>query len=290
MILMSRFPTGAAGHDRLRELHTQLETAFADLVSGDDWVCMLAVAARFHHYSPANVMLILCQRPDATRVAGYRTWQSLGRQVRRGEHGLAILAPCSYKVRRDDGPEADDEPRRVLRGFKVAHVFDVSQTEGEPIPDVRPAVLDGEAPAGLWDGLAAQVAAAGFTLQRDDCRPANGRTDYTARTVTVRPDVSDAQAAKTLAHELAHVALHDGTEYALGCRGLTEVEAESVAYVVATAAGLATDTYSLPYVAQWAGGNVNAIKATAERVVTTAHAILSALDDSPADAAGLIVF
>ena len=85
---------------------------------------------------------------------------------------------------------------------------------------------------GLWDGLAAQVTAAGFTLRRDDCRLASGRTDYTARTVTVRADVTDAQGAKTLAHELAHVLMHDGTAHALGCRGLVEVEAESVADVV----------------------------------------------------------
>ncbi|HET9733518.1 MAG TPA: ArdC-like ssDNA-binding domain-containing protein [Acidimicrobiales bacterium] len=280
-ISRSRDPSAAA--DRLRELHTQLETAFADLVSSDDWARMLAVAARFHHYSPANVMLILHQRPDASRVAGYRAWQSVGRQVRRGEHGIAILAPCTYAGHHDDdeAEPGNEEPRRVLRGFKVAHVFDLAQTEGDPLPDVRPALLDGHAPAGLWEALAAQVTAAGFTLERGDCRPANGRTDYTIRTVTVRDDVSDAQAAKTLAHELAHVLLHDGTEYVLGCRGLVEVEAESVAYIVASASGLATDAYTVPYVAHWADGNSNAVKATAERVISTAHAILSAIDPVP---------
>ncbi len=268
--------------DKLRALHHQLESAFAELVSSDEWTHMLTTAARFHQYSPANILLILRQRPDATRVAGYRAWQSVGRQVRRGEHGIAILAPCTYAARHDEEAEAvDGEPTRVLRGFKIAHVFDLAQTDGDPLPDVRPALLDGDAPAGLWEALAAQVTAEGFTLQRGDCRPANGRTDYTARTVTIRDDVSDAQAAKTLAHELAHVLLHDGTEYALGCRGLVEVEAESVAYVVATASGLPTDAYTLPYVARWANGNVNAIKATAERVISTAHAVLSAIDPAP---------
>src|SRR5438132_4542588 len=76
--------------DKLRALHAQLEAAFAELVSGDEWARMLTAAARFHHYSPANVLLILRQRPDATRVAGYRTWQQLGRQVRGGERGVAI--------------------------------------------------------------------------------------------------------------------------------------------------------------------------------------------------------
>jgi hypothetical protein len=282
--------TSAGAPEKLRALHRQLETAFAELVAGDEWARMLTAAAHFHHYSPANVLLILRQRPEASRVAGYRTWQSLGRQVRRGEHGLAVLAPCTYSSRADeDADDAGDEAsRRVLRGFRIAHVFDISQTDGEPIPDIRPALLDGDAPTGLWEALAGRVVAAGFRLRREDCRPANGRTDYLARTVIICPDVSDAQAAKTLAHELAHVLLHDGTEYALGCRGLVEVEAESVAYVVATAAGLPTDAYSLPYVAHWADGSVNAIKATAERVITTAHAILSALDDNQADTPGLM--
>jgi hypothetical protein len=272
-------PERTAAPDRLGELHDRLETAFADLVSGDEWARMLAVAARFHHYSPANVLLIRCQRPDATRVAGYRAWQALGRQVRRGEHGIAILAPCTYTAHTDDDTEpAANEPRRVLRGFKVAHVFDLAQTDGDPLPDIRPALLDGDAPAGLWDALAAQVETAGFALDRGDCRPANGRTDYSARAVTVRDDVSAAQATKTLAHELAHVLLHDGTEYALGCRGLVEVEAESVAYIVAAASAMPTDAYTLPYVAHWADGNINAMKATAERVMSTAHAILSAMD------------
>src|SRR5436853_6691263 len=102
---------------------------------------MLTAAARFHHYSPANVLLILRQRPDATRVAGYRTWQQLGRQVRRGERGIAVLAPCTYLRPADD--DHNDESRRILRGFKVAHVFDISQTDGDPLPDIRPALLDG---------------------------------------------------------------------------------------------------------------------------------------------------
>ena len=277
--------TEANAPDRLRALHNQLEAGFAELVSSDAWARMLRVAARFHDYSPSNVLLILRQRPEATRVAGYRSWQSLGRQVRRGERGLAILAPCTYKrVAEDHEGQPDDEGPRVLRGFKVAHVFDVDQTDGEPLPEIRPALLEGGAPAELWDDLAGQVTAAGFTVRRGDCTPANGRTDYLARTVTVRADVSAAQAAKTLAHELAHVLLHDGTEYALGCRGLIEVEAESVAYIVATAAGLPTEAYSFPYVARWAGGNLNAVKATAERVITTAHTILSAMHEKPGTA------
>ena len=264
-------------HDRLAALHDRLTAQVEALVQSQDWKDFLAVAARFHRYSANNVLLILSQMPTATRVAGYRRWQSLGRQVRRGEAGLAILAPCVSRARPLDEAEADERPElaRVLRGFRVAHVFDISQTDGEPLAEVRPELLAGHAPEGLWDCLAAQVADAGFVLRRGECGGANGRTDYLARVVTVRHDVDDAQAVKTLAHELAHVWLHDpgdGTHH----RGLAEVEAESVAYVVCAAAGLPSEDYSLPYVAGWAAGDPATVRRTAERVVVTARRALEA--------------
>ncbi len=210
-------------------------------------------------------------------MAGYRAWQRLGRQVRKGERGIAILAPCVQRTGQVDDQEPADKPELVpiLRGFRVAHVFDISQTEGDPLPDVRPSLLAGEAPEGLWDALARQVADAGYTLQRGDCGGANGRTNYLTRTVTVRADVDDAQAVKTLAHELAHVWLHDPEE-GHHHRGTAEVEAESVAYVICHAAGLASDDYSLPYVAVWSDGDPAVVRATAERVLGAAQRALVA--------------
>lgn len=145
-------------------------------------------------------------------MAGYRCWQSLGRQVRKGERGIAILAPCVYRARSLNDTDAEDAPgrARILKGFRAAHVWDVSQTDGEPVPDVRPELLSGYGPSGLWGALAAQLASAGFELHRKPCGQANGITDYGARTVTVRPDVDGAQAAKTLAHDLL-TALPDQT-------------------------------------------------------------------------------
>jgi hypothetical protein len=202
--------------DRLAEAYESLANAVEGLVEGEDWAAMLAVAARFHHYSLNNVLLISQQCAErgieATRVAGYRAWQALGHQVRRGEHGLTVLAPVVRRapdepaeaegtVPRD--PAGDESPaRRVLYAYKVTRVFDISQTDGPSLPDVAPELLSGDAPAALYEGLALQLAAAGFSLTREDCSPANGRTDFVRRTVAVRPDLSAAQAAKTLAHEL----------------------------------------------------------------------------------------
>jgi hypothetical protein len=263
--------------DKIRQLHETLLTQVQALVNGDDWREFLAVASRFHRYSANNIFLILAQRADATQVAGYRRWKSLGRQVRRGERGIAILAPCVYRSRPLDDAETDgqSELARVLRGFRAVHVWDVSQTDGEPLPDVRPELLNGDGPTGLWAALATQVGAAGFELHRASCGQANGVTDYGARTVTVRPDVDEAQAAKTLAHELAHVLLHDGVQ-AAARRELAEVEAESVAYLVCHSAGLASNDYSLPYVARWSGGDPAQVRLTAERVITTARRVLEA--------------
>lgn len=261
--------------DRAAALHAQLDEMVSELVSGEDWAAMLATSAKFHRYSLGNVLLIVRQCPTATRVAGFKRWQELGRQVRKGEKGIAILAPCVRKI--DDGEGG--EVRRLV-GFKVAHVFDVAQTDGEPLADVRPVLLEGEAPEGLWDGLAKQVADAGFMLGRGECGGANGRTDYISRTVTVRADVSDAQAVKTLAHELGHILCGHEVRGLGWCRGVAEVEAESVAFIVTSAHGLSSDGYTLPYVAGWAGGDAAVVKATAEKVIATARQILDELEMS----------
>jgi DNA primase catalytic core len=308
-----RRPTTAAGRrrreeqraEKLQALHSRLGEQVEALRSGADWQAWLDVAARFHTYSWRNTMLIAAQRPGATRVAGYEAWQSLGRQVGKGERGIQILAPVIRRPRRDDdaqtiddGQTIDDadhrggeDPRPRVSGFRVAYVWDVEQTSGDPLPEQpRPSLLGGQAPAGLWDRLAAQVQARGFTVDRGDCGQANGYTRFDTRVVRVRAELDDAQAVKTLAHELAHVILHDpGQVHAddtRACRGRVEVEGESVAYLVATSQGLASDAYSFPYVAHWAD-RVDAaslrdvLEQTAQRVQTTAHTILDALDQQP---------
>jgi len=262
--------------EKLATAHADLVEAIESLASGEDWQRMLEVASRFHHYSAGNVFLIMWQRPDASCVSGYRIWQSLGRQVRKGERGIRILAPCKYRycVENADGSESTHVG---ICGFTTATVFDVSQTDGAELPDIRPKLLAGDETFGLWDALSAQVKAAGYTLERGDCSGANGRTDHSVRTVRVRDNVSEAQATKTLAHELTHVILHPDTVAYLQCRDRSEVEAESVAFLVCQAAGLTTDGYSFPYVARWADGNSRMVQDTAGRVIATTRQILDGI-------------
>ncbi len=284
--------------DKVRELHDRLVAQVEALVTGEDWARYLSVAAQFHSYSANNLWLILAQRPDLAttgdRVAGYQTWKRLGRQVQAGSKGIAILAPCVYRRRGagEAGPStapADNQAdsttesagaARVLRGFKVVHVFAQSDTTGESLPEVRPVLLEGE--GALWDALAAQVAAAGFTVSRGGCGSANGCTNFAERTVVVAEHLSGRQADKTLAHELGHVLLDHETQEVID-RDLAEIEAESVAYIVCNALGIDSASYSLAYVAVWSGGSVERIRRTAERVVTTAQAVLAAMAPAGAE-------
>lgn len=260
--------------DRVRELQGQLTAEVGQLIHSDAWQQMLATAARFHQYSLGNLLLIQAQRPGATRVAGYRCWQAVGRHVRKGERGIAILAPCTYRAATVAPDES--EALSVLKGFRVVHVFDESQTDGETIHEIRPRLLTGEGPAGLWEGLAAVVTTEGFSLLREwpTVPGANGETDWSARTVIVRPDLEPAAACKTLAHELAHVRCghgHQGSEY---CRSDAEVEAESIAYVVLGAVGIDSAAYSGAYVAGWSGSDLAAVRRSAERVVAISQGVL----------------
>ena len=242
-----------------------------------------------------NLLLIGAQAPQATRVAGFRSWQSLGRQVRKGERGIAILAPCTYQPKTsscttDSTREQPQDERggvapqggggKQVRGFRVVHVFAQHQTEGAPLPEVAPTLLVGQAPAGLWDALTEQVIGHGYTVHRGDTGRANGWTDPTSLTVRVSSDVDDAQAVKTLIHELAHLEaghVADLPTYAT-CRGRCEVEAESIAYVVATAQGMHASGYSFAYVAGWAGGDLSVVRQTADTVTQIARRILTLLD------------
>ena len=236
--------------------------------------------------------MIFMQRPDATLVAGFNKWKSLNRIVRKGEKGIAIFAPCKYRIKTDpekgantsslvSAPSAgnDEQPKKMqLRGFRIVNVFDISQTDGEPIEDpeaLRPKLLDGDAPEGIWDALMQQANNAGFQVIRHQKGNENGYCDFVKKEIAIRPDVSPAQAIKTLVHELGHALLH-GDEIGRS-REVQEVEVESVAYIVCDAAGLDTSDYSFTYVARWSDGETELLKMTAERVIRCATAILEKL-------------
>ncbi len=299
-----RGPTAQAAQDRdakITALHVQITEGVEALVDSGAWKAMLDTAARFHTYSLGNQMLIALQAPTATRVAGFRTWQALGRQVRKGEKGIAILAPCTYRPKTETPDSAEtpattspaatsgeDSPtpaRRQLRGFRTAHVFAQEQTDGDGLPTLGDTPATGTVPVGLWDSLTVQVSAHGYTVQRGDCGTADGYTDPATKTVRVNGSTQDAQAVGVLAHELAHIECGhvENLPTYRTCRGRCEVEAESVAYIIATANGLDSDASTFGYITGWAHGDVATVRAAAETVTTAARTILTRLDGNGAD-------
>ena len=262
----------------------RLDEGIAALTSSERWTAWLRVQARFHHYSFSNTLLIELQRPGSTRVAGYRAWQTLGRQVRRGERGIAILAPVVRRGRVADVGEAtsdqDDVPSAVRRvaTFVVAWVWDVSQTDGASLPDVCTRLL-GEDRHGTFERLLGVAGSRGYREEDADLPGAtNGECLPPQRLILLRRELSPAQRVKTLAHEIAHSILHqDG--YAGTPRPLAELEAESVAYVVCQAADIDSGEYSFGYLATWAGGGDEAraaLRASGQRIQRAAAAILDA--------------
>jgi DNA primase len=267
--------------ETVERLHDQLQASLQELVTSEDWQQALAVAARFHNYSFSNTQLIRAQALargfTPGRVAGYRMWQQLGRQVRRGEHGLQILAPIIRKTAPDNG---EQEERQVV-GFRAVNVFDISQTDGEPLPEVTATLVDGDLPA-HWDRVSELITTSGYDLQvanADRLGDANGITDWHHKDVVVRASLPGAQRFKTAVHELAHIRLHEPTtKDRPSCRGIVEVEAESVAYMVCAAIGIDSAGYSLPYVASWSGGDVSKVAATANRVIGCAREVITQLE------------
>ncbi len=231
-----------------------------DVWSSESWARWLDTLAKFHDYSLNNTMLIAMQMPEATRVASYRSWQrDFDRHVRKGERGIEVLVPMVVKSKPGDAeaPRDDEETpeRRRLVGFKVGHVFDVSQTEGEPLPAIAERVSsDVDRYDEVMDAICAVSA---YPVEVVDGLPpeTNGlfsRMGY----IAIRAGMPQGQTVKTALHELAHSVLHDDPE-AEPDRAMREVQAESVAYAVSAALGLDTSGYSFGYVASWAVGKTD---------------------------------
>lgn len=258
---------------RTNRAYEKLQENVERIRSSEQWKAALQVRAKLHNYSFSNVMLIALQCPDATMIAGYRKWQELGRQVRKGEKSIAILAPLVKKTKDEDG----EEKRRVV-GFRAASVFDVSQTDGEELPmPPAPKLLDGEGDVieGAYQRVVDFAAGLGSKVELVDPEQlgsANGAFYLSTKAILVRSDLSPLHRLKTAIHEVAHAMMHDGGSE----RQLGEVEAESTAYLVSDALGFDTGEYSFAYVAGWGGDTETLLKA-GDRACKAADQIITAI-------------
>ena len=266
-------------------LHATIAEQVEELRSSEAWTRFLTFAQAFHRYSINNLLLILAQKPEATHVAGYRTWQKLGRQVRKGERGIRIFGGRDVRETVEDEQTGEEKEQRRVRFFPVS-VFDMAQTD--PIdpeaddPSTLAHRLRGDDPLGILAAVTDYLTGQGWTVERESIPGgAHGYTDPEGRRVVLDSDLSPAQAAKTGLHEAAHVILHadeDHAEY-VEHRGTKETEAESVAYVVAGILGLDTSAYSVGYVAGWSNCDAETIKATAANVLRAAHTLADAITE-----------
>ncbi len=241
---------------RIDEVLKQLKDGVEGIQDSYQFRLFLTTMSKFHDYSIGNQILIMLQKPDAARVAGFNTWKDTGRWVRKGEKGIAILAPVMPRKQKPEERAQDEaeteteiEPRPIF--FKVVYVFDVSQTEGKPLPDFEVPALTGEANEELFSKVKYLVEGQGVEISFES-RPNQDpsiKGIFFGKTIWVKPDESRAQQLKTLLHEVAHY-------YSEGVfripRRDAETIAESAAFVVGAHFGFDTGTRSFPYVALWA--------------------------------------
>ncbi len=234
----------------------------------------LKAMGRFHRYSVGNAILIQLQRSDATHVAGFRAWERLGRHVKKGEHGIAIMAPIVYRrrARPDDSDKNKDADEETVSTFKVAYVFDISQTEGKPLPEFARAKGD---PGAYLERLERFILDRGIKLERrESLRMAEGVS--VGGTILLKVCLAPAEEFSVLVHEFAHELLHRDTANRPKERTVREAEAEAVAYVVCQGIGLDASTASSDYI-QLYDGNKKTLMASLERIQRTAGEILEAV-------------
>jgi antirestriction protein ArdC len=250
----------------LAELVSALESGHSETLTA-----YLKAMSLFSKYSLNNLFLIARQRPDARRVAGYQTWRKLGRYVRKGERGIAIIAPV---VRRKPAEEIEEttENERVIAGFKVAHIFSEEQTDGNPLPELVSVTGN---PSDYFDRLVKFVTAQGFALEySEEISPAKGTA--TCGKITLLPGQTPAELLATLAHETAHALMHFSERRTETTKRIRETEAEAVAFVVCNAIGLQTGSASADYIGLYAG-DAKLLTESLEFVQQIANRILTAI-------------
>ena len=290
-------PLPVQGKD-MDSIMQSLESGVEELFTSNRYQEFLKTMAKFHNYSFNNTMLIAMQRPDATLVTSYKNWQSMGRQVMKGEKGITIIAPAPYKKMKEK--EVLDENQRPIMGtdgkpkteqvevtvphFKAVTVFDIAQTSGEPIQTLAPELLTA-AVQDFDSFMQAIQKISPVPIRFDEIDGnANGYYHNADKEIVIKKGLSESQTLKTAIHETVHAKLHDKEIMeSLGVekdRLTKEVEAESVAYCVCSSFGLDTSDYSFPYIAGWSSRReMKEMKASMDVIRKTAGEMIDQLTE-----------
>jgi antirestriction protein ArdC len=268
------------------DLMEQLEKGVEGILSSEKRKEYLLFQSKFHTYSFGNTLSILMQMPNASHVAGFDTWKKqFNRHVKKGEKGIAILAPVIVKEEKENA-EGKIEKKSKLACFKVTYVYDISQTEGDPLPDFQFAKrLEGES-----DLYARVLSICPFPVQKlEDCGGANGYYSLTDQSIAILSSLSKAHKGRCLVHEIAHGLLHDpktqneedGEETVRPDCAVRELEAESISFLVASHFGLDSSDYAFGYIAGWAGNRaIKEIKKSGARIQKTAEKIIESIEST----------
>ena len=291
--------TGKNTMDRVKEITDKLETGLKNLFNSEQYRTYLNTMAKFHNYSFNNTLLIAMQKPDASLVAGFHKWKNeLGRTVKKGEKAIKILAPAPYKrkvmmtkidpnthqpVYDKNGNPVKEEKEITVQAFKVASVFDVSQTEGREIPTIGVHELTGSVEQYSQFFEAVKKTSPVLVDFEHIQTGARGYYHQVEKRIAIQFGMSEMQNLKTLIHEIAHARLHaidrDNPPENPPDRYTKEVQAESVAYTVCQHYGLDTSDYSFGYIAGWSEGkDLPELKASLETIRTASHELITDID------------
>jgi len=283
-----------ASYERTQELTEKLEAGMQELFSSDKYKDYLNTMSKFHRYSRRNIMLIHLQNPHATRVAGFNLWKKeFGRQVNGGEKALWILAPVAKDITREKektDPETGapllDKDGHVITEtislapvFRPVPVFDISQTNGDPLPElVEPLTGDVAHYEAFLDTL---EAVSPLPISFEPLPPGQDGYCQYGEQIGIREDMSEASTISTIIHELVHARLHDGGNVEQADqipRYVKEIEAESITYVVAQRFGIETAPNSFGYLASWGSRDMNEIKASLHTIQKESSQLIDAID------------
>ncbi len=248
--------------DRIKTALSTIEEGLATINSNEDWIKYLTFQSRFYNYSYNNTILIMMQCPTATYVAGYRAWNKMNRYVRKGERGIGVLCPCIRTVTNFKEPddknvyhdkEAEKEVKKVISGFKIGYVFDLSQTDGDdselPVL-VRGLAGNSEQEKAIYEALYSYVSSR-YCVQEVTGISAKGSYNIDTKVITVRSDLQYQQKLKSLLHELSHAIDFEMNPDLTIERNKRELVAESSAFVVCLRLGIDTSSYSFSYLKSW---------------------------------------
>ena len=285
---------------RVQELTDKLEQGLQDLFNSDSYCNYLRTMSKFHNYSFNNTLLIAMQKPDATLVAGYKAWQkNFERHVNKGEKAIRILAPAPYKIKEErdkidpvtqellldkDGNPQKEEVEITIPAFRAVSVFDLSQTDGKPIPELTAKELLSDV-EGYQDMIRAVEAISPVPIELEEIAgDSKGYYDREAKRIAVQENMSESQTLKTMIHEVAHSKLHskevEQDEQMRKDRNTKEVEAESVAYTVCQHFGIDTSDYSFGYIAGWSSGrDTKELRSSMDTIRRTASELITGIEE-----------